>query len=63
MQPLCNIVALWLPSTRTFAIPFLLSHRIELVKTVEVDAGRVELQAVAGPDYGCIWDHELVPPS
>jgi len=60
MQPLRNIVALWLPSTCTFAIPFLLSHRIELGKTLEADARRVELGAVAGPDHGCIWDHELV---
>lgn len=38
----------------------LLSHRAELVKTLEVDDGRVELRAVTGPDYGRIWDHELV---
>jgi hypothetical protein len=38
----------------------LLSHRGELVKTLETDNGRVELRAVTGPDYGRIWDHELV---
>jgi len=38
----------------------LLSHRTELVKTLEADDGRVELRAVTGPDYGRIWDHELV---
>jgi hypothetical protein len=38
----------------------LLSHRGELMKTLETDDGRVELRAVTGPDYGRIWDHELV---
>ena len=38
----------------------LLTHRAELVKTLETDDGRVELRAVTGPDYGRIWDHELV---
>ena len=38
----------------------LLSHRSELVKTLEADDGRIELRAVTGPDYGRIWDHELV---
>jgi len=38
----------------------LMSHRAELVKTLEADDGRVELRAVTGPDYGRIWDHELV---
>ncbi|CAN5362329.1 hypothetical protein BH10PSE14_BH10PSE14_29180 [soil metagenome] len=38
----------------------LLEHRAELVKTLETDDGRVELRAVTGPDYGRIWDHELV---
>ncbi len=38
----------------------LLSHRAELVKMLETDNGRVELRAVTGPDYGRIWDHELV---
>ena len=38
----------------------LLSHRAELMKTLETDDGRVELRAVTGPDYGRIWDHELV---
>ena len=38
----------------------LLSHRAELVKTLEADDGRIELRAATGPDYGRIWDHELV---
>ena len=38
----------------------LLKHRAELIKTLETDDGRVELRAVTGPDYGRIWDHELV---
>lgn len=38
----------------------LLSHRAELMKTLETDEGRIELRAVTGPDYGRIWDHELV---
>jgi len=38
----------------------LLSHRAELVKTLEADDGRIELRAVTGPDYGRIYDHELV---
>ena len=38
----------------------LASNRAELIKTLEADDGRVELRAVTGPDYGRIWDHELV---
>jgi hypothetical protein len=38
----------------------LVSHRSEQVKTLETDDGRVELRAVTGPDYGRIYDHELV---
>lgn len=38
----------------------LLSHCAELVKTLEADSGRIELRAATGPDYGRIWDHELV---
>lgn len=33
----------------------LLSHRAELMKTLETEDGRVELRAVTGPDYGRIW--------
>ena len=36
------------------------SHRAEQVKTLETEDGRVELRAVTGPDYGRIYDHELV---
>ncbi len=35
-------------------------HRAELVKTLELDDGRTELRAITGPDYGRIYDHELV---
>ncbi|WP_105373404.1 DUF932 domain-containing protein [Neorhizobium huautlense] len=38
----------------------LLNHRAELVKTLEMDDGRLALRAVTGPEYGRIWDHELV---
>ncbi|TYC86157.1 DUF932 domain-containing protein [Novosphingobium sp. BW1] len=38
----------------------LTSHRAEQVKALETDDGRVELRAVTGPDYGRIYDHELV---
>jgi hypothetical protein len=38
----------------------LLSHRGEQVKLLETTDGRTELRAVTGPDYGRIWDHELV---
>ena len=38
----------------------LTSHRAEQVKTLETMDGRVELRAVTGPDYGRIYDHELV---
>ena len=38
----------------------LTSHRAEQVKTMEIEDGRVELRAVTGPDYGRIFDHELV---
>jgi hypothetical protein len=38
----------------------LAQHRAEQVKTLETDDGRIELRAVTGPDYGRIYDHELV---
>ncbi|MBB4150530.1 DUF932 domain-containing protein [Sphingobium scionense] len=38
----------------------LLNHRGEQVKLLETHEGRSELRAVTGPDYGRIWDHELV---
>src|SRR4029453_3914821 len=38
----------------------LTSHRAELIKTLEGEGGRLELRAVTGPDYGRIYDHELV---
>lgn len=38
----------------------LLNHRAEHVKLLQTDNGRTELRAVTGPDYGRIWDHQLV---
>ena len=38
----------------------LTTNRAEQIKTLETDDGRVELRAVTGPDYGRIFDHELV---
>ena len=38
----------------------LLAHRGEQVKLLETQNGRTELRAMTGPDYGRIWDHELV---
>lgn len=36
------------------------SHRAGQVKTFATHDGRAELRAVTGPDYGRIYDHELV---
>lgn len=36
------------------------NHRAEQVKLLQTDKGRTELRAVTGPDYGRIWDHQLV---
>jgi hypothetical protein len=38
----------------------LTSHRTEQIKTLETEGGRTELRAVTGPDYGRIYDHELI---
>ena len=38
----------------------LIAHRGEQVKLLETEDSRTELRAVTGPDYGRIWDHELV---
>ncbi|AEQ53607.1 hypothetical protein [Pelagibacterium halotolerans] len=38
----------------------LTSHRADQIKTLETEDGRTELRAVTGPDYGRIYDHELV---
>src|SRR5438128_876077 len=35
-------------------------HRAEQIKTLETNDGRLELRAVTGPEYGRIYDHELV---
>ena len=65
---LCSLVGAPATYMRQLAAPLaginlqhgLLSHRAELVKTLEAEDGRIELRAVTGPDYGRIWDHELV---
>jgi hypothetical protein len=38
----------------------LTTHRAEQIKTLETNNGRIDLRAVTGPDYGRIYDHELV---
>ncbi|MCL4068919.1 hypothetical protein M3484_20370 [Pseudomonas sp. GX19020] len=38
----------------------LASNRVEQIKTLETEDGRIELRAATGPDYGRIYDHELV---
>ncbi|NSX89099.1 DUF932 domain-containing protein [Agrobacterium tumefaciens] len=38
----------------------LLNHNTEMVKTLEMDDGRLELRAVTGPEYGRIWDKDLI---
>lgn len=38
----------------------LTSNSAEQIKTLETHDGRVELRAVTGPDYGRIYDYELV---
>lgn len=38
----------------------LVAHRGEQVKLYQTDEGRTELRAATGPDYGRIFDHELV---
>jgi hypothetical protein len=65
---LCNLVGAPAGYLRQLPAPLaginvqhgLQAHRGELIKTLEADDGRVELRAVTGPDYGRIWDHELV---
>ncbi|MGI8397577.1 DUF932 domain-containing protein [Agrobacterium deltaense] len=38
----------------------LLDHNTGMVKTLEMDDGRLELRAVTGPEYGRIWDKDLI---
>ncbi|QOZ24245.1 DUF932 domain-containing protein [Bradyrhizobium sp. CCBAU 51753] len=38
----------------------LTANRAEQIKTLETEDSRIELRAVTGPDYGRIYDHELV---
>jgi hypothetical protein len=35
-------------------------NRVAQIKTLEIENGRIELRAVTGPDYGRMYDHELV---
>src|SRR6266436_610739 len=41
----------------------LLSHRAELLKTLETDDGRLTLRAVTGPDYGRYLNGQAVSPA
>ncbi len=41
----------------------LLSHRAELMKTLETEDGRTELRAVTGPDYGRYLNSQPVSPT
>ncbi|CAN7631310.1 DUF932 domain-containing protein [Agrobacterium genomosp. 3 str. RTP8] len=38
----------------------LLNHNAETVKTLEMEDGRLELRAATGPEYGRIWDKDLI---
>jgi len=38
----------------------LINHEVEQVKLLQVDNGRTELRAITGPDYGRVWDAQLV---
>lgn len=65
---LCSLVGAPAPYLRTLPAALaginmqhgLIEHRGENVKLLETSDGRTELRAVTGPDYGRIWDHELV---
>ncbi len=61
-QELQDVKLAWakLVSTRDMINSNLAWHGAEQVKTLEMEDGCVELQAVMGPDYGGIYDHELV---
>lgn len=41
----------------------LTSHRVEQVKTLEIEDGRIELRAVTGPDYGRYLNSQAVSPA
>jgi hypothetical protein len=65
---LCNLVAAPASYLRGLPAPIaginlqygLAHHRAEQVKCLETTGGRTELRAVTGPEYGRIYDHELV---
>jgi len=68
---LCGLVGAPSSSMRQLPAPLaginlqhgLLSHRAELLKTLEADNGRVELRAVTGPDYGRYLNSQAVSPA
>ncbi len=65
---LCNLVGAPASYMRQLPAPLaainlqhgLLNHPTEQIKTLEIDDGRIELRALTGPQYGRVWDHELV---
>lgn len=65
---LCNLVGVPASYMRQLPAPLaainlqhgLLNHSAEMVKTLEMDDGRVQLRAVTGPQYGRIWDKDLI---
>ncbi|MFK3668284.1 DUF932 domain-containing protein [Ochrobactrum teleogrylli] len=65
---LCNLVGAPASYMRQLPAPLaainlqhgLLNHRAEMVKTLEMDDGRIQLRAVTGPQYGRIWDKDLI---
>lgn len=65
---LCNLVGAPASYMRQLPAPLaainlqhgLLNHGAEMVKTLEMDDGRVQLRAVTGPQYGRIWDKDLI---
>ena len=65
---LCNLVGAPTSYMRQLPAPLaainlqhgLLNNREEMVKTLEMDDGSVQLRAVTGPQYGRIWDKDLI---
>jgi len=65
---LCNLVGAPASYLRDLPAPLaginlqygLAHHRAEQIKCLETTNGKMELRAVTGPEYGRIYDHELV---
>lgn len=65
---LCNLVGAPTSYMRQLPAPLaainlqhgLLNNREEMVKTLEMDDGSMKLRAVTGPQYGRIWDKDLI---